>query len=117
MSSILEDVKKICNIPPDYEAFDQDIILHVNSIFMALHQLGVGPDTPFSIEDDAADWDQFEGVDDLLAVKTYLALRVKLLFDPNGSSYVISAIEKQCEELEWRLCLEAEGVRENNGHL
>ena len=112
MSSILNDVKKVCNVPPDYEAFDQDIILHTNSIFMVLHQLGVGPDKTFAIEDDTAEWSDFEGVDDLLAVKTYVSLRVKLLF---GSSYVISAIEKQCDELEWRLCLEAEGVRAKDG--
>ena len=115
MSSILEDVKKVCNIPPDYEAFDQDIILHTNSIFMVLHQLGVGPDTAFSIEDDTAEWSELTGFDDLQAVKTYVSMRVKLLFDTTGSSYVISAIEKQCDELEWRLCLEAEEVRKKDG--
>ena len=115
MSSILNDVKKVCNVPPDYEAFDQDIILHTNSVFMILHQLGVGPEKAFSIEDETSDWSEFEGVDDLQAVKTYVGMRVKILFDPNGTSYVISAMERQCDELEWRLCLEAEEVRKLDG--
>lgn len=110
MSSILNDIKKVCNVPEDYDAFDQDLILHANTIFMVLHQLGVGPENGFSIYDDADDWDSYTGIDDLEAVKTYVSLRVKLLFDPNGSSYVISAIEKYASELEWRLCLEAEEV-------
>lgn len=110
MSSILNDVKKVCNVPPDYTAFDQELILHVNSIFMVLKQLGVGPEEGFRITGETEEWESYSGVDDLEAVKTYLGLRVKLIFDPNGSSYVISALEKVCSELEWRLCLEAEEV-------
>lgn len=113
MSSILNDIKKVCSVPEDYNAFDQDLILHANTIFMVLHQLGVGPEDGFSISDDTDDWDSYTGIDDLEAVKTYVSLRVKLLFDPNGSSYVISAIEKSVSELEWRLCLEAEEVNQN----
>lgn len=111
--SILNDIKKICNVPEDYDVFDQDLILHTNSIFMVLQQLGVGPDSGFSISGASETWDDYEGVDDMQALKTYLSLRVKMLFDPNGSSYVISSMEKVISEMEWRLCLQAEEVKES----
>ncbi len=113
MSSILNDIKKVCNVPEDYDAFDQDLILHANSVFMVLHQIGVGPKDGFSISSEQDDWASYTGIDDLEAVKAYVSLRVKLMFDPNGSSYVISSIEKTVSELEWRLCLEAEEVNQN----
>ena len=104
MDSILTSIKKLLGITEEYEHFDQDIIMHINSAFMILNQLGVGPEEGFSIRDKSSTWDEFipEG-SNLEAVKTYVHLKVKLMFDPPLSSTVIEAIKSQINELEWRL--------------
>lgn len=104
--SILISTKKILGIAEDYTVFDLDIITHINTAFSTLTQLGVGPADGFMIEDDSALWTDFDPVDDNLnynAVKSYVFLKVKVLFDPPTTSYLIAATEKQIEELEWRL--------------
>lgn len=104
MNSILTSVKKMLGIEAEYTHFDADIILYINSVFLSLNQLGVGAETVFSIEDDTAIWTDFLGTsEDLHAVKTYIYLKVRLLFDPPSTSFVIDAIERQIKELEWRL--------------
>lgn len=103
--SILTSTKKILGIAEDYVVFDLDIITHINSAFSTLTQLGVGPANGFMIEDDSATWDEFIGESDFQynAVKSYIFLRVRHLFDPPSTSYLISAAERQISELEWRL--------------
>lgn len=103
-SSILTSTKKNLGIPEDYTVFDLDVITHINSAFSTLTQLGVGPPEGFMIEDASAVWDDFI-VDDLQynAVKTYIYLRVRQVFDPPATSYLISAFNEQIKELEWRL--------------
>lgn len=102
--SILNSIKKVLNLPADYDAFDQDIIMHINSAFSTLYQLGVGPLEPFSIEDDTAVWDAFTGGDARLnSVKTYISLKVRSVFDPPPTSFAVASMEKQIAELEWRL--------------
>ena len=103
-TSILTSTKKILGIAADYTVFDLDIITHINTAFSTLTQLGVGPAEGFMIEDDQAVWDDYI-VDDLQynSVKTYIYLRVRQLFDPPTTSYLIAAFQKQIEELEWRL--------------
>jgi|SRR5436190_5392056 len=101
--SILISTKKILGIAEDYTAFDLDIITHINTAFSTLTQLGVGPATGFMIEDDTAVWDDFISDDQYNSVKSYVFLRVRHLFDPPTTSYLITASEKQIEELEWRL--------------
>ena len=102
--SILLATKKILQVPPDYDVFDLDIILHINAALATLEQLGIGPVGGFMIEDDSATWGDFLGVDPRLnAVKTYVYLRVRLLFDPPTTSFAISALQDQVKELEWRL--------------
>lgn len=104
--SILISTKKILGIAEDYTVWDLDILTHINTAFSILTQLGVGPAEGFMIEDSSAVWTDFDPIDDNLnynAVKTYVFLRVKQLFDPPTTSYLISATEKQIEELEWRL--------------
>lgn len=106
MDSILTSIKKLLGISKDYTQFDDDIIMHINSVFMSLTQLGVGPAEGFSIEDDSAYWEDFVDIENNLqlhAVKTYVYLKVKLLFDPPLSSSVIEATNRQIAELEWRL--------------
>ena len=104
MDSILTSIKKLLGITEEYENFDQDIIMHINSVFMILNQLGVGPKSGFSINDKSSTWDEFvPESSNLEAVKTYVHLKVKLMFDPPLSSTVIEAIKSQINELEWRL--------------
>lgn len=105
MDSILTSIKKALLIAEDYKQFDADIIMHINSVFMTLTHLGVGPSEGFYIEDASAEWTDF--VDDIVtinAVKTYMYLKVKLLFDPGSiGSSTLAAYERQMQELEWRL--------------
>jgi len=109
---ILESVKKVLGIAPEYLAFDQDIVMHINSAFSVLHQLGVGPDEPFMIEDETATWTEFLGTErGVNSVKSYVYLRVRLLFDPPATSFALGAMEKQIEELGWRISTYMEGVR------
>lgn len=109
--SILKSVKKVLGLDADYTAFDLDILMHINSVFTILQQLGIGPDTGFAIEDDTATWDTFLGTDPKLnSVKSYIWLRVRLLFDPPQTSFLIQAMEKQIQELEWRLNVNREAV-------
>lgn len=102
--SILTSVKKVLGIEAGYTAFDEDILMHINSVFSTLNQLGVGPTDGFAITDMSTTWDAFLGADPRLnSVKTYVFLKVRILFDPPGTSYLIESMRKQAEELEWRL--------------
>lgn len=104
MESILTSIKKLLGIEEEYTQFDADIIMHINTVFLNLTQLGVGPDEGFFIEDDTAIWEDFIGdSSQLQAVKTYVYLKVKLLFDPPLSSSVIESMNRMVAELEWRL--------------
>ena len=100
MDSILTSIKKLLGISEDYTHFDTDI----NSVFMVLRQLGVGPKEGFKITGSTETWDQFIGDSNLLElVKSYTYLKVKLLFDPPLGSAVIEAVNRQISEFEWRL--------------
>lgn len=104
MESILTSIKKLLGIEDEYTQFDSDLIMHINTVFLNLTQLGVGPSEGFMIEDDAAVWEDFIGDStQLQAVKTYVYLKVKLLFDPPLSSSVIDSMNRMISELEWRL--------------
>lgn len=104
IASILNSVKKTLGLEEGYQPFDHEILTHINSVFFTLNQLGVGPEVGFSIEDDTATWNTFLGDDpNLNAVKTYIYLRVRLLFDPPQTSFAIESMNKQIQELEWRL--------------
>lgn len=111
MESILTSIKKLLGITEEYDQFDPDIIMHINSVFMILTQLGVGPAEGFSIEDDTAVWTDFiQNVKKLESVKTYIYLKVKLAFDPPLSSAVIESMNRLINELEWRLNVAAEST-------
>lgn len=104
MDSILTSIKKLLGIAEEYTQFDEDIIMHINSVFLNLTQLGVGPEEGFSIEDDTTSWEDFiEDNVQLQAVKSYVYLKVKLLFDPPLSTSVIESMNRMIAELEWRL--------------
>lgn len=102
--SILTSIKKLLGIEEDYTIFDTDIIIHINSVFSILHQLGLGPKGGFVISDDTTNWSDYIGDNNnLFMVKTYVYLKVKLVFDPPTSAGAIEAIEREIKELEWRL--------------
>ena len=106
MESILTSIKKLLGISEEYTQFDDDLIMHINSVFLNLTQLGVGPKEGFVIEDDSSVWSDFVDIYNnvqLNAIKTYIYLKVKLLFDPPLSSSVVESINRMISELEWRL--------------
>lgn len=114
MDSILTSIKKLLGIEADYKHFDQDIIIHVNSVLFILRQAGVGSDKPFSIKGDEETWSDFLGdeLEELEAVKTYVFMKVKLIFDPPLSSSVMEAYKSFISEFEWRLNVESDEYEE-----
>lgn len=109
-NSILKSVKKNLGMAPDYLAFDQDILMFINSAFSTLEQLGLGPGD-FIVEDETQEWDEFiDPGDQQNSVKTFVYLSVRLIFDPPVTSFTIIAFEKQLEELTWRLNTRREGT-------
>lgn len=114
MASILEDIKKMIGPSASYDAFDQELMIHINSVFSILKQMGVGPqDETFKITGTSEDWyDFFEEGENLEMVKTYLFLKVKTIFDPPQSSAVADAYNRQISELEWRLNVEVDPGQE-----
>lgn len=111
--SILNSIKKMLGPTEEYTHFDPDIIMHINSVFMILNQMGVGPDKAYSISDDEDTWSDFMPEDELLhSVKSYIYLKVKMLFDPPSSSSIMQSMNEQIKELEWRLNVAAESKRE-----
>ena len=110
-TSILKSIKKLLGIPEDYNVFDTDVVTYINSAFSTLTQLGVGPAGGFMIEDDSSEWADFLADETQLnSVKTYVALKTRQLFDPPTTSYLISAMNDQVRELEWRLNVRREGT-------
>ena len=107
--SILTSIKKLLGITEEYEQFDPDIIMHINSVFMILTQMGVGPSKGFRIIDKTAVWSDYMTDDQNLdSVKSYIHLKVKLLFDPPLSSSVMECMKQLISELERRLYAESE---------
>jgi hypothetical protein len=100
--SILASIKKALNIPSSVTVFDVDLIMHINTSLAKLCQLGVGGDTPFSIDGDSQTWDDFCSEPMSAMARTYVYLDVRITFDPPTAS-VLSALEKKKDELEWRL--------------
>lgn len=114
MESILTSIKKMLGVTESAREFDDELIMHINSVFTVLTQLGVGPSEGFYIEDETAEWTDF--IPDLTkihAVKTYMHLKVKLVFDPTSvGSSTLASYERQIQELEWRLNIIAESNKE-----
>lgn len=108
--SILDSTKKLLGFESDYTAFDLDIITHINTVFFTLQDLGVGPTNGFMITDRESTWDEFIGLDEINGVRSYMFIRVRLLFDPPTTSFHLESLNKQAQELEWRLNVKMEGV-------
>lgn len=109
MDSILTSVKKALGIAAEYTHFDPDLIMHINSVFSILNQLGVGPEEGFMISNEYNTWSEFIADNSKLEfVKSYMYLKVKLLFDPPTSSAVAESTKRLTDELEWRISTAAE---------
>ena len=115
MDSILTSIKKLLGIAEDYDHFNEDIVMHINTAFLDLVQIGIGPTNGFFIEDDSATWSDFlPDTHNLFeAAKTYVYLKVRLLFDPPLNSTVIDVIKRSVDELAFRLNVAAESTTES----
>ena len=108
MESILDSIKKLLGIQPEYRAFDEDLIIHINTVFIILNQLNIGPEEGFMIVDGSESWDDFvKGINETM-VKTYIYLKVRLMFDPPTSGVLIDSMNNMISELEWRLYVEGD---------
>lgn len=109
-NKILDDVKVGIGLMPEYTAFDEILTIHINSVFMILTQLGVGPSDGFRLSTGSETWTAYlpDGFENFESVKSYICLKVRLLFDPPSSSTHLNAINESIKELEWRLNFEAE---------
>lgn len=111
MQSILNSIKKTLGLEADYTAFDTEIIIHINSVFMILQQLGIGPENGFVISDANAEWSSFLNPGfQLELVKSYMYLKVRMLFDPPQNSSLLEAMNNQIAEFEWRLNVKSDEV-------
>lgn len=107
--SILVSIKKLLGIAEEYDAFDADIIMHINSVFTILRQIGVGPS--FTVEDDTTTWEEYlsesSAMEQFASIKSFIYLKVRMLFDPPTNGTLVGAINEQLKELEYRLYAEA----------
>ena len=106
--SILDSIKKNIGIVPEYTAFDDQIILDINAAFSTLHQLGFGPDEGFEITGIDEFWSDIIEDPRFNFVKSYVCMKVRVMFDPPTSSYALDALNKQIAEYEWRIKSEIE---------
>lgn len=109
MESVLTSIKKLLGMGEDYTVYDTDVMIHINSVFADLKRLGVGPSEGFKVTGPYETWSDFTGdVIDFESVKTYVYLRVRLLFDPPSSAAAIEAMKAQADKYEWLLNVSAE---------
>lgn len=108
MDSILVSIKKLLGIDASYSAFDADIIIHINTAFAVLSQLGVGPSEGFMIEGEDESWDEYITANNFSMVKTFVYLKVRLAFDPPSSTALIESMQRTLDELTWRLEVEGQ---------
>lgn len=107
--SILLSIKKLLGLDGDYQAFDEDVVVHINTALSILRQLGIGPKNGFKITGSNETWGDFLGDSDKLEMaKTFVYTRVKPIFDPPSNSFVLSALKEESTELAWRLNIAAE---------
>jgi hypothetical protein len=111
MESILTSIKKLLGIAEEYTHFDADLIMHINSVFSILTQIGVGPPEGFSIKDESSVWGDFVPEKSKWElIKSYTYMKVKILFDPPLISSVIESMNRMISELEWRIQVAADPV-------
>lgn len=110
IDSILNSTKKTLGLAEDYPAFDEDILMHLNSVFADLYQLGIGPQNGYQVTGEDQTWSDYLGSDYRLnSVRSYVYLRVRFLFDPPQAGFHISAMKEQIEKMEWRITAQGDG--------
>lgn len=107
VDNILQSIKKMLGIQNEYNAFDQDILIHINTAFSILNQLNIGPDGGSEIDEEST-WDMYVDDANLTMIKTFIYLKVKLIFDPPSSSVIVDSINRTLSELEFRLYVEGD---------
>ena len=115
--SILLTIKTLLGIGPEHDSFDEEIKIHINTAFMMLNQIGVGPPNGFYITGKDEVWKDFTDRMDIEAIKTYIYLRVRLLFDPPQMGYLVTVLREQIEEFEWRLNVQVENSKLPGGQF
>ena len=102
--SIFESVKKVVGLLGDDDSFDEDILLHINTVVSTLRQLGLSIPADFYVRDDVQTWRDLLGeFRDLDLVKSYMTMKVRLMFDPPSSSFGLKSMEEMAKEYEWRI--------------
>lgn len=110
-NSILEETKQALGLAPDYTPFDAEIIMHINSVLANANQLGIGPDAGLLVVNSSDTWDELIGTElRLNHVKSWMFLKVKMLFDPPAVGYVLTAMEKMITEAEWRIMVAQDDI-------
>lgn len=113
MESILTSIKKLLGIQEEYTHFDSDIIMHINAAISLLSQLGIGPKNGLIVTDNTVTWTDLLGDSNKIEhAKTYVYLKVKMLFDPPLSSAVAEAMNRMLSEMEWRLTVSSDSMRQ-----
>lgn len=109
--SILDNIKKMLGIASENTDFDTDIIIHINSVFSTLHQLGIGPSNGYTISGKDSTWEDYITTSQIENVRSYIYLRVRLLFDPPQNSFLVDSFKEQIKELEWRFTVTSDEIQ------
>lgn len=113
--SILKSIKGFLGIQEEDNDFDQDVLLHVNTMLSNLYQIGVGEEPKHIFSDEETWTDLFSNEPELIdLIKEYIFLKTKLLFDPPSSSFVLNALSEQINEVQWRINMQTEGAFNND---
>ena len=113
--SILKTIKQLIGCPDDFEQFDLDLIVHINSAFATLTQLGVGPKEGYRITGADNEWSEFEDdIQKLSLIKDYVYIKTRLLFDPPISGSLMDSLKEQLKEMEWRLYMLYDPISEDD---
>lgn len=112
--SILNCVKGMLGIDKSCDVYDKDLVIHINGVFLTLYQIGVGK-SPSRIDDEFQEWSIIfsDNLDLIDLIKDYTYMKVRIIFDPPSSSFVLDSLKKQMDEYEWRIQIQAEGGFEN----
>lgn len=106
-TKILDSIKQQIGIVPEYNVFDAQLIMDLNAAFATLHQLGVGPEDGFEVDENTT-WEEYVTTKRLNFIKSYVSMKVRVMFDPPTSSFALDALRKQIDEYEWRITSEVE---------
>lgn len=111
--SILSTVKKLLSLDPDYDAFDLDIVTYINTVIAQLHQLGLDDKDDFKITGAAETWDDYVEDPKLQSMaKSYMYVKIKPMFDPPSNSFLVDSLEKMATEMEWRITVMVDSLKE-----